>query len=193
MSLSVRGVPAMKTCPACHRAVPDDAAACPHPGCGHPFGTSRTIIKRPPPPPTHVHVSGNDPHPAPPRPIGPPPAAAARSSRGLLLVWLFAILVGSGAVAAGLLAYLPRSQKKEAPPVEVAVQPLRPTSKAPAKAAAPSSTQTSDKKAPAESGGDKTKPLRKTAAGSQKNVNAAGAEAARKAETAPTKPDEPLG
>jgi hypothetical protein len=112
-------------------------------------------------------VSGADAHPATPRPTGPPPAVAARSSRGLLLVWLFAVLVGSGVVAAGLLAYLPQFQKKE--------------------------TASSDKKAPAESGDDKTKPLQKTAAGSQKNVNAAGAEPARQAQASPSKPDEARG
>jgi hypothetical protein len=110
------GVPPLRTCPACHRAVPDAAATCPHPGCGHRFGTSRTVIKRPPPPPAHVHVVGNDAHQATTRPIEPPPAVAATSSRRPLLVWLIAALVGCGAVAAGLLAYLPRSQEKEATP-----------------------------------------------------------------------------
>lgn len=106
-----------------------------------------------------------------------------------MLVWLFAILVGSGAVAAGLLAYLPQSQKKAAPPVEVAAQPLRSTSKADA----PSSTQTSDKKAPAQSGDDKTKPVQQPGKASQKDGDAASTEPAGQAETSPTKSDEPLG
>ncbi|MGH7140719.1 MAG: hypothetical protein ACREHD_33725, partial [Pirellulales bacterium] len=167
----------------CHRPVPDTATKCPHQGCGHAFPGAHTGVKRPPPPPTRVHGAGNDAHPATPGPIGPQGAVGARSSRGRLLVWLFAMLVGSAAVSAGLLAYLPWSQKKEAAPVEVATEPLRPTSKTAAKAAAPPSRQTSDKTAPPQQPG-KVSP---------KEGDAASTEPALKGETSPTKPDKSLG
>lgn len=40
----------MKTCPACHRSVPDDATTCPHVGCGRPLPRAGGAAKRPPPP-----------------------------------------------------------------------------------------------------------------------------------------------
>jgi hypothetical protein len=104
----------LKTCPACQRAVPDDAATCPQPDCGHSLAASRAIIKRLPPLTSHVHVAGNDAHPATPRPIEPRPALGAKSSTALLIVGLFAMLVGSGIVAAGLLGYVPRTADKKA-------------------------------------------------------------------------------
>ena len=86
-----------------------------------------------------------------------------------MLVWLFAVLVGSVLFAAGLVAYLPRPQQNVAASVDVAAEPPRPTSKTDAEAAAPSSTETSgktqrsDPKAPAVAdkrrGGGSAKPL----------------------------------
>jgi hypothetical protein len=171
----------LKTCPACHRAVPDGAAKCPHSGCGHAFGASRTGVKRPPPPPARVHVAGNVENPAAPRPVGPQPAAGAKNSRRWMLAWLLAVLVGFAAVAAGLLAYLPPSPEKKAASLEVAAEQT------------PSSAQTSEKTAPAESGTDKTKPVPQPVEASQKDRDAARTDPAPKAETSPTKPDESLG
>jgi hypothetical protein len=65
-----------------------------------------------------------------------------------MLVWLFALVVGSGVVAGGLLVYLRWSPEKKSPSVDVAVEPT-PTTQPAAKATAPSSTQTPNKEAPA--------------------------------------------
>ena len=48
----------MKTCPACHRSVPDDAMVCPHAGCGKPLpGPSAGGAKKRPPPPGKVQLT----------------------------------------------------------------------------------------------------------------------------------------
>ena len=46
----------MRTCPACHRSVPDTATICPHSECGKPLAAAaHPAIKRPPPPgPVHM-------------------------------------------------------------------------------------------------------------------------------------------
>lgn len=101
------GVPPLKTCPVCHRVVPDTATTCPHQGCGHVLPVGHTDVKRPPPPPTRVQIASNDVHPATPQPIAPQPAAAAKRSRWPMILWLAAIVLGSALVAVGLLEFLP--------------------------------------------------------------------------------------
>jgi hypothetical protein len=103
------------------------------------------------------------------------------------------MLVGSGALAAGLLTYWQRSGKKAAAPVEVAAEQIRPTPKTAAQAAAPSPTQTSDKTAPAEPADDKSKPLEETVTAPRKDGDVAGAAAAAAAPTSSASAGEPVG
>lgn len=102
----------MKTCPACHRSVPDDAAACPQPNCGHRFGQSHASIKRPPPPPTKVHVTAGA-HGA-----SSPSAAKQLSGKEPKpwrwpLVLLATILLTSGLTAALTAFWLRGGQKQQ--------------------------------------------------------------------------------
>ena len=116
-----------------------------------------------------------------------------------MLVWLFAMLVGFGAITAGLIAYLPRPEEKVAASVDAGAKPLQPTSKTAAKAAPPTSTQpsnktqSSDNTAASESGDDKTKADQQSGKAPQKDGSATSTEPAAKAETSPTKPDGSLG
>lgn len=96
----------MKTCPACHRPVPEGAATCPHQGCGAVLHTPREHAKRPPPPPAHVRIGGNDTHPHSTQPVARGAAAAVSRPRRPRRAWLATILIGSALVAGALLVWL---------------------------------------------------------------------------------------
>lgn len=141
------GVPALKTCPACHRSVPDDAATCPHPNCGHRFGASHTSIKRPPPPPTRIQVTG-----ANSRGASSPTAAKQLSTVEPKpwrwpLVLLTSILLTSGLTAALTAFWLRGDQKQQV----VAAKDIAPQaeSKADSKSAEPAARQPPKKPAAA--------------------------------------------
>ncbi|MGH7134220.1 MAG: hypothetical protein ACREHD_00685 [Pirellulales bacterium] len=126
----------MKTCPACHRSVSDDATTCPHPGCGHAFAAARTGAKRPPPPPGRLAITATDTHRGSPTPT-PREATAGRSRRAPLL-WLGLLLLGSGLAAAALITFWHRPE----PVQEVA---------AARSAAQSSAAQATENKSPAKS------------------------------------------
>lgn len=87
----------MRTCPACHRSVPDTATVCPHPGCGKPLGAAaHPAIKRPPPP---GPVRLNPPGKTTTRTTAHPPAGSGGAMRAIgLLAGLLLLLVLVGGV-----------------------------------------------------------------------------------------------
>lgn len=156
----------MKTCPACHRSVPDNAVKCPHQGCGAALDSPRPHAKRPPPPPAHVDISRHDAHPP----------------RRRRLAWVAVISVGA-AVVAGILLVLSRSDdhgNKTAALNPAAPQPISKPATKPA--AAPRTTAAADGAASGES--------RHKAAEKPKTTNEQPAE---KPKTPPATPSEPLG
>ena len=110
-----------------------------------------------------------------------------------MLVWLFAILAGSGVVAAGLLAYLPQFHKRETASVEVATEPPQSTSKTAARATAPPSRQMPGNTPPAKAGDDEAKPPQTTAAEPPNKAKVVDGESATQAKASATKLDKPLG
>jgi hypothetical protein len=110
----------MKTCPACHKTVPDNAAVCPHAGCGKPLPPAIASLKKRPPPPGPVRLTTTAvPHTQP----GTSPSAseAHRDSwRGpvatLALLLLLGLLVGGIFYAAvGENSAIVKLQKPAAP------------------------------------------------------------------------------
>ncbi|HET6878931.1 MAG TPA: prenyltransferase/squalene oxidase repeat-containing protein [Pirellulales bacterium] len=137
----------MKTCPACHRTVPESATVCPHAGCGKPLAQAPAggAKKRPPPPPGKVQLAAG--HATHTR-AASSPTSDATSRRGPLatvaLLLLLCLLVGGVYYA----AVMSKSQKAS----EVAVQPARPS--ATADANKPPSSNLENKPAEAKSAGD---------------------------------------
>ncbi len=93
----------MKSCPACHRSVPDSATVCPHPGCGKPIATAaHPAIKRPPPPgPVRV----NPPSQAPRTYSQPPSRGIGRAIGVAVGLLLLLMLIGGVWYAAAVLKY----------------------------------------------------------------------------------------
>ena len=129
----------MKTCPACHRPVPDTATRCPHQGCGHALPAAHIGVKRPPPPPTRVQVAGKDFHSAMPQ------TAAKQSSSGAPKPWrrplvLLAAILLTSVLTAALTAFLLRGgQRQEVASAKATASQAEP--KAASKAGKPAAQQ----------------------------------------------------
>lgn len=91
----------MRTCPACHRWVPDTATVCPQEGCGCTL-PSPAHVKRPPPPSAKIQLGAGERAPAPNAAGTAGPRTSARSAVNSRLL-LFA---GAGAAVAILSASL---------------------------------------------------------------------------------------
>lgn len=114
----------MKTCPSCRRPVPNDASACPHPGCGKPlsFGAAdKAPAHRPPPPPRKIQLAAADLSHVDRH------VAAPGKRRGLL-----ALIVGIAALFGGA-AYFAFHNRDATDPL--AARPGAPTERAPLKGA----------------------------------------------------------
>lgn len=108
----------MKTCPACHRTVPDDAVVCPHAGCGKPLAAPQaaTTKKRPPPPgPVRMaNVKATQ-----PLSVGPPlPNGRRPSWRGVLST--LALLLLAVVLAGGIYYAAVQQQSTEKPTTTIA-------------------------------------------------------------------------
>lgn len=93
----------MRSCPACHRSVPDTATVCPHPGCGKPLGAvAHPAIKRPPPPgPVRINPPGEA-----PRTYARPPSRGILRALGLTVgLLLLLVLIGGVWYVAAVLKY----------------------------------------------------------------------------------------
>ncbi|HET6883261.1 MAG TPA: prenyltransferase/squalene oxidase repeat-containing protein [Pirellulales bacterium] len=182
----------MKTCPACHRSVPEGAAICPHPGCGQALDTPRPKAKRPPPPPTHLQIGGHDGHGASPQTVAPHTASARTRFRWPLLIWPATILIGSALVAAVLLAYLPSPHHEQEIASTGASSPrLQP--KREQASAAPASGRVSNRKSATTPAVDTDKPPQDAANGTEKAGNAPAPKMPADAQPSSNKPDESLG
>ncbi|HVX10561.1 MAG TPA: prenyltransferase/squalene oxidase repeat-containing protein [Pirellulales bacterium] len=113
----------MKTCPACHRAVPDHATVCPHAGCGQPLAAPSGGAKKRPPPPGKVQLTTTAVQPTP----GTSTATAADDSRRgplatIALLLLLFLLVG-GVYYAAVLSKSPSPGPVAAAPADSATAP----------------------------------------------------------------------
>ena len=106
----------MRTCPACHRPVADDATICAHPDCGHTLGPPRPTVKRPPPPPRHIDFE----HPKAPN------AKVAGRIKSRRLVAISLMLLMLGLAAAGGSYFVMRQRLPQAPDMTVAINPQPP-------------------------------------------------------------------
>jgi hypothetical protein len=99
----------MKTCPTCHRTVPDNVAVCPHADCGKPLPSAHGASKRPPPPGPVRLNPGSAPHGRPATVDSAPASTMGRSRRGpiatVALLILLLALGGGIYYAAAVLKY----------------------------------------------------------------------------------------
>jgi hypothetical protein len=190
----------MKTCPACHRTVPDQATVCPHAGCGKPLPPAAVSgVKKRPPAPGKVNLGTSSSGP------GRTPAAATSgggdSRRGPLatvaLLLLLCLLVGGVYYAAVL------SKPTQAKPGEqVAVQnggPLaspeeKQANASKAKESAPDAEPNAGKDEAEKSGAEQTPVTKRPAQGDMGQMAPPTKEEKTPTEVAAvTSPAEPLG
>lgn len=183
----------MKTCPACHRTVPEQATVCPHPGCGRPLSAASAagLKKRPPPPPGKVHLAPGGTQPAASQPT---PGTDERSHRGPLttVALLLLLLVLAGGVYYAAVASKPGAQKPVEPALAQAPSPQAGTEQQAAHPVANETDQATSEKGVA----DEKKPSQQPAAeksGAEKRHAAKPAESGELAEgkATPKKPETP--